>query len=770
MMLSFAFAAMAMLAAPIRPTASSHNYSAPMGAPMAALDSLRGRVVDSTGAPIAGVQVTLVELARRATSDGRGAFVFGDVPAGRYTLVARRLGYAAVSDTVRVGRGYVVVDRMGVRPQVDIRLTRIATDIEPVVVTATRDATDVDRSPFSVAQLSGDRLHREQSVSLSGAIDRLAGVHNLTTGQQIGKPVIRGLAGARVLVLDDGHRLEDYSWSDEDGPSIDARLAQRVEVIRGPASVLYGSDAIGGVVNAIPAALPDASAGNFMRSTVELSGATNNREGDLLLGAEGARSRLGWRATAIARLAEDMTTPDGKLENTKYSAVTGEAAAAYHSSRGTSTLRYARYGCECHLLEANEPPKPDGGGEEEGPERKASDDRVQFTGNYVAGRFRLEPKLQWQRHSLAEMADELGPGGAPTGVETEVFNLLLNTTTADLLLHHGEDGTVHGTLGITGEYQTSDSRGLIPLVPDARLTAGGLFGFEQVDLGRVSIVAGARGDANSLHADANADLGLTDQSRNTSAFSGDLGVIVHPITDLALTANIGRAWRSPTLFELFANGPRLGEARYEIGDPTLDPETSLNLDGSVRWANRRVRAEVAAFHNRIEDFIYVAPTGEQQGNLQVYRYEHALATLSGAEVSADVDPVKILTLRARYDMVRGTNEDTDEPLPLIPPPRTTLEAEVHAVALGWAEHAHAGLDVEINSEQTRLGPFDTPTDGYTLLGLDAGIARRLGSHPIRFDIRVRNLTDEAYKSYLSRYKSFALDPGRNILIRLSAEF
>jgi outer membrane receptor protein involved in Fe transport len=267
-------------------------------------------------------------------------------------------------------------------------------------------------------------------------------------------------------VLDDGHRLEDYSWSDEDGPSIDARLAQRVEVIRGPASVLYGSDAIGGVINAVPAALPDASGGNFVRSTAELTGATNNREGGLLLGAEGAHSRIGWRATAIARFSEDMNTPDGKLENTKYSSVTGEAAAAYHSSRGTSTLRYARYGCECHLLEANEPPKPPGGGEEEGgPERKAGDDRVQYTGNYVAGKFRLEPKLQWQRHSLAEVSDELGPGGQPTGTESEVFNLLLNTTTADLLLHHGEGGKVHGTLGISGQYQTSDSRGIIPARP-----------------------------------------------------------------------------------------------------------------------------------------------------------------------------------------------------------------------------------------------------------------------------------------------------------------
>ena len=761
MILVLSLAAVALLRPPSTPLRSARSGETTPSLAVAS-DSIRGRVVDSTGTPVAAAQVTLVELARAATTDSRGGFVFGDVPAGRYTIVARRLGYAATSRVVRVASGE--------RPSVDIRMTRIATDIEPVVVTATRDATDVANSPLPVAQLSGDRLQREQSISLSGAIDRMPGVHNLTTGQQIGKPVVRGLAGARVLVLDNGHRLEDYSWSDEDGPSIDARLSQRVEVIRGPASVLYGSDAIGGVVNAIPNALPDASGGNFVRSTAELTGATNNREGGLLLGAEGARSRLGWRATAIARFAEDMNTPDGKLENTKYSAVTGEAAAAFHSSRGTSTLRYARYGCECHLLEANEPPKPDGQGEEEGPERKASDDRVQFTGNYITGKFRFEPKLQWQRHSLAEMADELGPGGAPTGVETEVFNLLLNTATADLMLHHGDDQKLHGTLGVSGEYQTSDSRGIIPLVPDARLASGAIFAFEQMDFGRFSLVAGARGDTRSLHADANEELGVTDQSRNVGAFAGDFGVIVRPLSDVAVTANVGRAWRAPTLFELFANGPRLGEARYEIGDATLDPERSLNLDGSIRWANSRARAEVAAFHNRIDDFIYIAPTGEQQGNLQVYRYEHALATLNGAEVSADFDPANMLTLRARYDMVRGTNEDTDEPLPLIPPPRTTLEAELHGVGLGWAEHAHAGFDVEINSEQTRLGQFDTATDGYTLLGLDAGIARHVGSVPMRFDIRVRNLTDKAYKSFLSRYKSFALDPGRNVLIRLSAEF
>jgi len=654
--------------------------------------------------------------------------------------------------------------------------------LEAVVVTGSRITSAGFTQPTPTTVLSSADIEKVAEPNLFDAIAQLPALQGSTgrttfsnstsSGMQgLSSFSLRNLGTIRTLTLLDGQRVTPANVTGVvDVSQFPQLLMKRVDVVTGGASASYGSDAIGGVVNAIPAALPDATAGAFTRTTAELSGASNNREGDLFLGAEGARGRLGWRAAGIARLSEDMTTPDGKLENTKFAAVTGEAAAGFRSSRGTSTFRYARYGGEFHLLEANEPARPAGGEEEGGPERKLSDDRLQFTGNYAVGALRLEPKLQWQRHSLAEVSDELGPGGTPTGTETEVFNLLLNTVTADVLAHHGGEGALHGTLGVSGGYQTSDSRGIIPLVPDARVTTAAAFAFEQYDRGRVSLVAGARGDIHSLDADANADLDLSAQSRDASAFSGDVGAVVQLVPDLALAANVGRAWRSPTLFELFANGPRLGEARYEIGDPTLDPETSLNLDGSLRWSHRRAHAEVSGFSNRIEDFIYIAPTGQQQGNLSVYRYEHALATLKGAEVSADVDPTSSVTLRAKYDMVRGTNEDTDSPLPLMPPPRTTLETDFHAVGLGWAERAHAGIDVEISSKQTRLGQFDEPTDGYTLIGLDAGLARHIGSHPFRVDLRVRNLANTRYTSFLSRYKSFALDPGRNILFRISADF
>jgi outer membrane receptor protein involved in Fe transport len=276
-----------------------------------------------------------------------------------------------------------------------------------------------------------------------------------------------------------------------------------------------------------------------------------------------------------------------------------------------------------------------------------------------------------------------------------------------------------------------------------------------------------RGDVRHLSADANEDLELEAQTRDYTAFSGDAGILFRPLPDVAIAANIGRAWRAPTLFELFAHGPQIGEGRFVIGSSDLETESSANVDLSVRWVGRRARVEVAGYRNVIDHYIYLSPTAEVEEDLPVFDYLQANSLLWGGEVTAEVDPSSVLTLRGRADAVRGTNRDLHEPLPLVPPPRAAFETELHSRSLSWADNAYVTAEVEATARQRRPNPDDFVTPGYTLLHAGAGVARRLGGRPTRVDLRVRNLTNARYTSFLSRYKEFALDPGRTVILRLS---
>ena len=757
-----------LLAAIVSPAAAA-------GVPATAGDTLRVVVTDSANHPLEGAAITIAELNRVRTTDAQGVAVFADVIAARYTVVIRRLGYAPVVRQVAVARSATLA----------FALEPTALRLDPVTVTATRLAIDPLTSPLPTEALGGERLRQEETVSLAQTLDGMAGVRTLSTGQQAGKPVIRGLTGPRVLILDDGLRLEDYSWSDEDGPSVEPLLARRIEVIRGPASVLYGSDAIGGVINVIPDELPDARGrAGFVRGEAEIYGATNNGEIGGPIRLEGATGAFGWRAVAVGRTAGDFhtptgndSTPTGKLFDTGYHSINGELALGLHGASADGAVRYEHYGGHFGLLDG--PPVPDD--DSLGPLRKLSDDRVQATTNWLLRpTLRLETRSQWQRHSLVEVVDR-----SRVGDEEPTFELLLNTVTTDVLLHHALREWLTGTVGLSGLYQTNESEGVFPLVPGARTSAGAAFVFEQATFGRWSALVGARADVRHISADANTTLQLAAQSRTLSAFSGDLGGVFRPTKGVAVSANLGRAFRAPTLFELFTNGPHLGEDRYEVGLPNARPELSFNADLSLRWQLGHFSGQVAGYRNQIDNYLYVQPTDSQvtvplegdTATLPLYQFaQTARAVLWGMDVAAEVEALPFLTLRGRFDFVHGTNDQTGEPLPLMPPPRGDLEAELHTVEpfapgreRGWGR-AYVSVGTQLVARQTRLGPFDTPTGGYALLNLGAGLERQLLGRDVTFDVRVRNAANQRYTDFLSRYKVFAFGQGRNVIFRATMKF
>lgn len=710
-------------------------------------DTVRGRVVDQTGNPVAGAEVIVADIGRLATTNANGEFAI-DAPRGA-TLIIRGAGFGSQTRTAS-------------NESLAIRLAATPFPIDPVNVTVVR-APIAGAASLSTSTLTREDLSREAGVSLGHDLDDLPGVRTLSTGEQIGKPVIRGVYGSRVLVLEDAMRLEDYSWSDEDAPSIDARFADRVEVVRGPASILYGSDALGGVVNVIPAPVPQPGS-RVRRSGVELSTSSNQHESALVARTEGASGSLGWRALLIGRFAQDLKTPNGPINNTGYGAFNGELAAGTQRDWGSLTLRLAQYGGEFKLLETDAPAN---GGEEGGPVRKLADERAQLIGTFPIGSGRIETRTQLQRHWLEEVADLPGQAGKP-GSEVPVFELLLNTFTTDVLAHHTLARKLHGTIGASFEAQRNDSRGVLPIVPDATIGNIAASAVERLETGAFQWIAGARVDHHTIDPTPTLGLATNATPSKKNAVSFNVGSVVRVAEQLTVRANAGRSWRAPNLFELYAAGPRIGEARYEIGDPQLGPERGFEMDIGANVGSQYFGADVSLYDNRIDDFIALQPTAEVRDGLRVFRHSAATARLRGIEASAEVRPSASIRMLAEYDAVRGTNEDNDEPLPWIPAPRLQAYIEVAGSALSLT-HAYARLTTEHVSKKSRVAPNEPVTNSYSLIGLAAGGKTRIGAHETRVDVGVKNLANTAYRDFLNRYRDFALNPGRDITLRVSVE-
>ncbi len=734
----------ARASARVAPTAVAH---ARPGVRAVASDTVRGRVRGPDGEAVPEAEVYLVEIDRSVLTDASGRFRFGHAPDKTFTLRVSAPGYA--SSVVRVDGSW------GAPLVVDLKAN--AFELEPLTVSATRRALTAENSPLPAVSFGREQLDKGFNVSLSHTLEEVPGVHTLSTGGEIGKPVIRGMRGPRVLVLVNGMRLEDYSWSDEDAPSVDAQMADRVEVVRGPASVLYGSDALGGIVNVAPAPLPDAWGGQpVMHTSATLYGASNNREGGLGLSNEGANGSWSWRVRGIGRYAEALHTPNGELDNTGFLSANGEGALSYRGPWGSLTTRIAHYGGEFKLLEVNGPPPGAQGGQDKGPERKLADDRVQLLGRFPTSHMVLETKGQLQRHWLQEVGDLPDQ----PGVEAVEFELALTTATGEVLAHHSLDalgGSVHGTLGLSATHQGSDSRAGRTLVPDATTKSGGLFLLEQLDRGPFTLLGGARIDVRSLDAQGHDPLDYT-------AGSWSAGGVYHFSDAFSASANLGSGWRAPSLFELFADGPRIGDARYEIGRTDLKPEQNFDIDAGLHLDAGRVRADVSAYHNFVVDYIYLLPTSELRDGLQVFRHRQGDARLIGGEGSLEVEITPLVTLQSHGDMVRGTLATDDTPLPLMPPGRLASGVDLHQ------GERYLSVEVEHTWKQTRLAEFDVPTYAYNLLNLGAGFDVELSGRNVGIDIQVHNATNEAYRDFLSRYKAFALNPGRNVTLRLHTRF
>lgn len=717
--------------------------------PISPQGGLAGRVTSTDGTPLAGARVTVVETRRSTLTDADGRYSLTDLPNGSYRVTFAAVGFAPQVRTVNLTADPLTLD-IALRPSL--------VELPELQVTAAPIGSEPLTSPQPTSAVGADELRRAGGASLGDVVSGLVGVRSYSTGNAIAKPVIRGLTSNRVLILDDGQRVESQGWGDEHAPNVETADALRVEVIRGPASVLYGSEALGGVVNVIPRPLPDAIAlPSFVRGNLTAAFATNGAAPEGTLAFEGATGGLGFRGSVTARESGDVQTPSGDLANSGYGMVGGSLAAGVRGSWGTASASYSGRGEE---IELHEDPAEDPLAT---PWQRVKTDRWRVQSTLPLGQSHLDLDLGLERNDRKEYeAEDAAEDDVALGLEQ--WN-----RSATAQWHHAPLGGFVGIVGVQLRGEELEISGEESLVPAHVADNVGVYLFEQKAFGPLHLSAGVRYDHRGLEVEANGDLGVSAQTRSYDAVTGDIGLLYRVSEPMAVVLNVGRGFRAPSAFDLFANGVHEGTVRFERGDSLLGNEASLNTDLALRVQTSRLAMEVGVFYNRIDDYIFADPTGatDSASGFQIYQTSQGDARLWGFEAAAEWHPTERWHLRGMIDHTRGENRTLAQPLPGVPPMRITLEARVEGSDRGAITDPYLSLSGELHTEQTRRDPDDIATEGYGLAHLGAGATLKLGSRTVELDLQVRNLLDRSYRGFLSRYKGYADEPGRDLRVRVS---
>jgi iron complex outermembrane receptor protein len=745
---------------------------------------VRGTVTDSaTQQPIGGASVRIDNTDVSVRTDIRGRYAITGFLPTSVVVVARQIGYGPVMQRVDVAAGTATAN---------FALARRATELQGVTVVAD-SAARILSSAQAVSTMSAAQIEQKRGQTFAETIKELPGVAIIQYGPSIAKPVVRGLHSQRIATVNAGVPQEGQQWGGEHAPEIDAFAANEIEVVRGPGTILYGSGALGGVVRVTPRPLPTAGrfAGQF-----STNGFWNNRQGAASLLLEGADLRLpllgasAWRAQVSSRRAGDARTPDYYLPNTGFKELHYNAALGIARSWGHSELSYSHFGSELGLyLGAHV-------GNIADLERAMQTPYTTSSFAYALGRpnqevrhdfvvwhtvialpqtSRLEVSYGFQKNDRREFDSR---GFASVG-KRPAFALDLYTHSLDVQYRHPPIGRFVGTIGATGMRQGNLSPGRSFLIPQYRLYSGGVFALEEMTLSRLTLTAGARYDARGQHAfQYGAPVVVSPDDRSSyQGVSGSFATSLKLSETWSLTGTVARAWRPPNVNERFSQGVHHGTAQYEIGDTSLVPERSLNTDATLRHLGAKTRLEVSAYRNRIDDYIFLRPRDPVitvRGAYPGYSYAHTDARLSGVEITGQLNPVTWLSLYANGNVVRGTDRTTGDPLYDMPADRLTTSARFFAPTRAWAIAPYFEVGATFVRRQDHVPPvtvYKLPTAGYGLLNLELGAtALEIAGTRIEPSLAVRNVLDARYRDYLSRYRLFVNETGRDVVLRLAVPF
>jgi len=695
--------------------------------------------VSPAGTAGRGAVVTLVELKKSTVADGSGQYEFDSVPTGTYQLIAHLDKVGDVLKSVEVRADQIAV--------VDFDLS-LSIASEQVTVTASGSSEAVSSAYQSVNSISSVELMKKNSVSIGEALDGQLGVAKRSFGPGSGRPVIRGFDGDRILVLEDGLRLGGIaSQSADEVEPVDVVSLDRIEIVKGPATLLYGSNAIGGVVNGI--STNDIYQPGLSGYATSFGGTNNAQAG------AGAGFKYGFKnflvfGNAGAQRTRDYRTPVRPVLNSYARGGNVSGGLGWCPRRGWLSFAYS-YDRRRHGI----PVEPDEVDVEYLKERRHSFEVKgglrEINSLVASGDF----AFRYNDYRVREFEFESDEN--VTELDSTAANRNFNYRAT---LNQKRRGRLSGSFGVSGFTRDFLSVGEEAPAPHTKQDSFAAFALERFDLERIGFQFGGRIEQNGYNPEGSF------RDRNFVGFSGSAGVRLSLWTGASFVANYQHSFRAPALEELYNNGPHPGILTFDIGNQNLNAEQGDAVDLSLRHNTKRLRLESSAYAYNIRNFVFTAFTGQNDpaSNLPIIRYEQGKTRFLGTEESIEAQLIGDLWIDGKLDHVRAELIDLKKSLPRIPPLRGSIAVE-------WRHKAFTlRPELMMANRQTRVFDHETTTAGYAVFNLNASYSFVTGRIAQLIAINGYNLGDTLYRNHLSFITQIAPEIGRNVRLSYTLRF
>ncbi len=742
--------------------------------------SIRGKILHlENNEPIEGAYIWVVESASGAVSDQYGNFIVKELCEGSYTLTIQYLGHKEIRDSITLS---------STNFNKTYRLEEESMELGGVEIHGHQLAV---QTTTSVSALYGEALLEARGESLGESLKRISGVTTFSTGNSISKPVIHGMHSNRIMILNNGIRLEGQQWGAEHAPEIDPFVADEITVIKGAETVRYGPEAMGGVILVNPAPLPTK---RDPKTNLYLTTGSNGRMGNFSVSHANGSDKikgLGYQVQSSAKRAGNIQSPDYYQGNTGLSELNFSGSVGYSSSKLGIEGYYSYFNTTLGILRdshtgnlddltsiiENGRPFSDPGFTYEiiNPKQVVSHHLAKVKSHYhLSDSWKLNFQYGFQANNRQEFDKRRGDLNEKPSLDLELF-----TNTLDLFMDHNLKNEWSGSFGISAIQQANSNipgTGVTPLIPNYDMFNFGLYVIEKYSKGPLEIEGGLRFDTRSVNTARFVDSELQEADLSYTNFSAFLGGLYQINPKITFSSNLGTAWRPPNVNELFSEGLHHGAAAVEIGDPNLKSENSVKWVNQLEYNGGRTRLEVTAYANNISNYIYLNPTGDTyvslRGTFNVYEYLQANAFFYGFDFSGSYVFTERLNAYAKGSIIRAKNTDADNYFPFIPSDRMDWGLSYQFGSLSNSKTNKLTLSNMLVARQKREPDFDlAPAPAaYALFNIAYQKQIAIGDNTLNLGVQVQNLFNTAYKEYMNRFRYFTDDMGRNFLLKINYQF